>query len=460
MSYSNYIKQRTESVKNCLEELGCQPIIFAGAGLSRRYVNGPSWIELLEAIAKKNPQVKDNIAFLFQKYGSLLEVGEQLIPDFHSWAWAEGKENFDESLFLPSVEPSEFIKFFVSQYIRGLTPEDVPKQVSATLKKELDQLQGIRPHSIITTNYDTLCEAIFPEYTRIVGQKIIRAPGISVGEIFKIHGCVTDYKEIVLTTSDYNSWTSKKKYLSAKLLTYFLEHPVLIVGYGAQDPNVLAILRDIDEILACPGSLVANIFYLIYDDKLTDASNPPSDMLLDLGNGSSMRVNAVHAKDFSWVYKAFEANSSLENVNPKLLRALMARTYDLVRHDIPRMGVQVDFATLEQAVASDGSLPKLLGITGLNDPDMFNATYPYTLTAVAKKLGYNTWHHADQLNDRIVHDKKVNVKTSDNQYHIKVKAGDKSNFNKYSEAFVDLLRKVQKSLPYEVNLKKKTKKTT
>ena len=458
MPYPDYIKQRTEAVKNCLSELGCQPIIFAGAGLSRRYVNGPSWIELLEAIAEQNPKVTDSIAFLFQKYGNLLEVGEQLIPHFHAWAWAEGKQYFDASLFSPSTQPAEFIKFFVAKYIAELTPSEITKISLAPLRREIEQLQAIRPHSIITTNYDTLCEAIFPDYTRIVGQKIIRAPGISVGEIFKIHGCVTDYKELVLTTSDYSSWTNKKKYLSAKLLTYFLEHPVLIVGYGAQDPNVLAILRDIDEILACPGNLVSNIFYLIYDEKLTETSNPSSDMLLDLGNGNSMRINAIYAKDLSWVYKAFEANSSLEHVNPKLLRALMARTYDLVRHDIPRMGMQVDFATLEQAVASNGSLPKLLGITGLNDPDMFNATYPYTLTAVAKKLGHNTWHYADQLHDRIVNEKKINIKQSDNQYHIKVKAGDKTTFNKYSEAFVDLLRKVQNSEPYEVKPKKKIKK--
>ncbi|MFA7239869.1 MAG: SIR2 family protein [Sulfuricellaceae bacterium] len=458
MPYPEYIKQRTESVRNCLAELGCQPIIFAGAGLSRRYINGPSWIELLEAITKLNPQVKDSIAFLYQKYGNLLEVGEQLIPYFHAWAWAEGKDNFDSGLFSPNIHQSEFVKYFVAKYVTDMTPDDLSKSLSAALKIEIEQLRVIRPHSIITTNYDTLCETIYPDYTRIVGQKIIRASGISVGEIFKIHGCVTDYKEIVLTTSDYSSWTNKKKYLSAKLLTYFLEHPVLIVGYGAQDPNVLAILKDIDEILACPGSLVSNIFYLIFDENLSDSSLPPSDMLLDLGNGSSMRVNAIHANDFSWVYKAFEANSSMENVNPKLLRALMSRTYDLVRHDIPRMGMQVDFATLEQVVASDGSLPKLLGITGLNDPDMFNATYPYTLTAVGQKLGYNTWHGADQLNALIKKENNVDIKASDNQYHIKVKAGDKSEFNKYSEAFVELLRKVQNNLPYDVSLNKKTKK--
>ncbi|SOD21186.1 SIR2 family protein [Nitrosomonas ureae] len=456
MPYSDYRKQRIESIGNCLSELGCQPIIFAGAGLSRRYVGGPSWFELLEAVVKQNPKIIDSIAFLYQKYqGNLFEVGEQLIPSFHSWAWAEGREHFDDSLFSTLSRSEEFIKFFVAKYIKDLMPVELTKDIEVSLKREIEQLKAIRPHSIITTNYDTLCEDIFPEYTRIVGQKIIKASGISIGEIFKIHGCVTDYKEIVLTTKDYENWTNKKKYLSAKLLAYFLEHPVLIVGYKAQGPNVLAILRDIDEIIANPGSLVPNIFYLIYDQDIKENSKPSSDILLDLGNGNSMRINAIYANDFSWVFKAFEANSSLEHVNPKLLRALIARTYDLVRHDIPRMGVQVDFATLEQVAASDESLPKLLGITGLSNPTMYNAAYPYTLTAVAKKLGYDTWHYADQLHSKIVNDKEISVKQSDNQYHITVKAGDKTAFHKYSEAFVELLRKVQGGKTYEVNLREK-----
>ncbi|MEC3890234.1 hypothetical protein [Xanthomonas campestris] len=119
------------------------------------------------------------------------------------------------------------------------------------------------------------------------------------------------------------------------------------------------------------------------------------------------------------------------------------------------MSVQVDFATLEQAAASDDSLPKLLGITGLGDPDMFNATYPYSLTAVAEKLGYNTWHSADQLHDKIVRETGINVKSTDNQYHIKVKAGTKGEFRKYSEAFVDLLRKVKSREQYQITLKTK-----
>jgi hypothetical protein len=436
----------------CISDLGCQPVIFAGAGLSKRYLGAPSWIELLDSICNLNPRIEHSLAYYRQKYGSLLDVGEELIPAFHSWAWAEGRASFDDSLFDADSSQSDFLKCFVARYLIDSLPDGFDDLPSKELLNEIELLKGIRPHSVVTTNYDTLCEKIFPDYKPIVGQKIIRSQGLSVGEIFKIHGCVSEPREIVLTRSDYESWSSRKKYLSAKLLTYFLEHPVLIIGYGAQDPNVLAILRDIDEILSSPGSLVSNIYYVIYDSQISEVSDPASDMLLDLGEGASMRVNALYASDFKWIYQAFAANASLENVNPKLLRALMSRTYNLIRHDIPRMKVQVDFATLEQAVSSDESLPKLLGITGLGDPDMFNAVYPYSLTAVAKKLGYKHWNPANQLYNQILREKGEDVKASDNQYHIKVKAGDKGEFHKYSEAFVGLLRKVRDKEDYEVIL--------
>jgi hypothetical protein len=239
-------------------------------------------------------------------------------------------------------------------------------------------------------------------------------------------------------------------------LTYFLEHSVLFIGYGAQDPNVLSILRDIDEILSSPSSLVSSIYYVIYDSKISDESvPPPSDLLLDLGEGATMRANALYASDFKWIYQAFTANASLENINPKILRALLSRTYELDRHDIPRMQAQVDFATLEQAVESNVKLPKLLGIISLSDPDMFNAYYPYTLTTVAKKLGFKNWNPANHLSKQIELDKQIDIKASDNQYHINIKSRTNNLVHKNSEAFVELLRKVQSKSSYEVVLRTK-----
>lgn len=104
----------------------------------------------------------------------------------------------------------DFLKYFVAQYLDKNMPKNLENISSKDLESEVELLKRIHPHSVITTNYDNLCELIFPDYTRIVGQKIIRAPGVSIGEIFKMHGCISDYKEIVITTSDYEKWNSRK----------------------------------------------------------------------------------------------------------------------------------------------------------------------------------------------------------------------------------------------------------
>ncbi|WP_024712815.1 hypothetical protein, partial [Xanthomonas oryzae] len=78
-------------------------------------------------------------------------------------------------------------------------------------------------------------------------------------------------------------------------------------------------------------------------------------------------------------------------------------------------------------------------------------------TKVLLKLGgTSTWHSADQLHDRIYTEKNITVKSTDNQYHIKVKAAEKGAVRKYSEAFVELLRKVKNNEDYQIILKNKS----
>ena len=51
-------------------------------------------------------------------------------------------------------------------------------------------------------------------------------------------------------------------------------------------------------------------------------------------------------------------------------------------------------------------------------------------------------------------DKGIDIKQSDNQYHITVKSGEHSTVNKYSNALVSLLEKVKNGTEYELKLKK------
>ena len=98
---------------------------------------------------------------------------------------------------------------------------------------------------------------------------------------------------------------------------------------------------------------------------------------------------------------------------------------------------------LEHAVADQDSFAKLFGIATVSDPSTVAANYPYTLSAVAKKMGYNYWYKAQVLIDQVKQEKNFDMKTSDNQYHIATKYG-KSILHKYSEDAVVLLKKVRK----------------
>jgi len=454
-AYQDYIENRSALAKASLMDLGCQPVLFVGSGISSRYGGGPSWRDLLAQAISENPLIEDELPYLLQQNETLPRVGSALVDPYHRFAWGVGREDFPSSLFSEDVGKDCYLKHRIAEIVSNRVP-GVIGEISPQLAREIASLQKIRPNSIITTNYDILIEEVFPEYTPIIGQRIIRAPSMMIGEIFKIHGCVTEPADLVLTESDYLDWAEKKKYLSAKLLAFFLEHPVLIIGYAAHDENVIAVLRDIDEILSSEGELVENIFYVVHDSKINENSKPPSEAVLDLRNGKSMRVNCIHASDFSWIYDAFAASDGVENVNPKILRALMARTYDLVRHDIPKMTIEVNYQTLEQAASGDDTLPKLLGITSLSDPDTFNATYPHITTDVGKRLGYSSWHGARKLINKIKADSGIDLCSSDNQFHIAVKSGTSSAVHKYSEAAVALLRKVQNNESYDATLKKKS----
>ncbi len=83
----------------------------------------------------------------------------------------------------------------------------------------------------IITNYDRMCETLFSEFAIYVGESdLLFSDQAYSQEIYKIHGSVTRPGSIVLTSADYAEFVQKRKYLSAKLLTLFVEYPVIFLG--------------------------------------------------------------------------------------------------------------------------------------------------------------------------------------------------------------------------------------
>lgn len=435
-------------IRDLLLEFECQPILFVGSGLSQRYFGAPTWTDLLRRVFSAIPDLKESFEYIAQKHnGQMIDVGTYLSDIVFEWAWSKGKPNFPEDLYRDHVHKDVFLEFFICRIISEITIN--PDDIAGKLKDEINALGEIRPHAIITTNYDTFLETVFDGYEPITGQTILKYNTNSFGEIFHIHGDVTDPKSIVVTKNDYDDWSKKKKYVSAKLLTYFAEHPIFIFGYGLGDPNIKSILCDIGEIVADKDGLIPNVCQIIWHGD-TLPKSPPEQAVISV-DGREFRIMAVHTNDLEWVFRALRSRSALTSINPKLVRALAARTMRLIRHDIPSGNVKVDYDVLERVAADTSELPKLLGITSVENP---NQNFPFTLTQVAQRLGFNNWQEANKLLNKMKEEKGIDIRSSDNRYHCKIKTGNKNSSitRKWSHEAIDLLRRVAAAQPYEVVL--------
>jgi hypothetical protein len=443
-------------VETCISEMGCQPILFVGSGLSKRYFSGPSWDELLAILAAECPLIDKDYAYYKQTLKDPALIGQEFAAKYQEWAWGTGKDQFPPEMFNAEVDGQAYIKFYVARLLSTLTPKSVGEVEKQPLQAEIAALQSIRPHALITTNYDQFLNIVFPEYQPVIGQNIIQGAQILTGELFKIHGCVSDSASLVLTKEDYEHFSRKKKYLSAKLLTYFSEHPLLFIGYSASDVNIRAILSDIDECLpqrGTVGSVIPNIYLLEWRHDMPGSYSPVREKIIDIGEGRSVRIKAIEATDFSWVFAAFAANQPLNAVSPKILRALLSRSYDLVRYDIPRKTVEADFQMLEGAVQSDESFAKLFGITTIHSGTGTNAGHPYLLTDIAVRVTGNEkayWSIAQGYVEQVSSELKVNIKASDNRYHSKVKTGRNSFAHKYSNELLEIVIRMSKGEPYKI----------
>lgn len=322
-------------------------------------------------------------------------------------------------------------------------------EASTDFSEEFTALRAIRPHAVITTNYDNMLEAIFAGYESIIGKQVLRYNLNAYGEVYHIHGSVDHPETIIINSDDYKRWDRESKYFAAKLLTYFAEHPVIIFGYSLTDPNVRTILQDIGAIVADDTGLIGNVLQVVYEDQLDEVA-VHTEIAIPI-EGNQYRIRAIQTGSLLSVFKALTARHELKDVNPALVRALAARVMKLTRSDIPSGMIEVDYHTLEGVLDSDDALPSLLGITQADD---VNKSHPYTLSAVAEKLGYKSWNGAHRLMQRIKDDKNVDIKASDNPYHCAIKVGqkDSSISRKYSDSAVKLLEKVRDGEKYKLNL--------
>ena len=256
------------------------PILFIGAGISKRYLlNYPSWSELLEkSFSKFEPDF-----FQYQKH--IDECKRNKYSEFKTNAYMGtiierefNKAFFDRkiSLNIGNRKNPNWVKrrispykMFLSDYFKHQKLNNSPKLI-----EELGKLKELKNKisAVITTNYDNFLEKeVFPnDFQVFVRQhELFSADSYNIAEIYKIHGSVSDAESIIITEEDYNQFKQSRKLIIAKMLTLFSESPIIFLGYSFTDEDVREIIEDF---LGClTDEQVANIrkhfIFVSYKEK-------------------------------------------------------------------------------------------------------------------------------------------------------------------------------------------------
>lgn len=225
------------------------PIIFAGAGLTKRYFSdAPSWPDLIKNVWT---ETLDENSY-FDRY---FELKEELKDQFQILTtMAEELEASYNRLFvkrvieLPNLTVNEYYETNQSPFktrIANVFSSLTPRKGKDKELKLLGELLS-KARFIVTTNYDPLIESLLKDKVQVnVGSNGLFNPSEEYGELYKIHGSVSDPDSIVITKSDYNRASKTNILVNAKILTKLTEAPILFIGYSLTDDNIRSLLSDL-----------------------------------------------------------------------------------------------------------------------------------------------------------------------------------------------------------------------
>jgi hypothetical protein len=311
--------------KSHLNKFHTSPFLFVGSGLSRRYLKLPTWHQLLEEFSKTL-----GLKYEFGYYVSLVEnnlpkLATVLAEEFHEIWWTADafKDNRDKFKDIASINKHQPFKIELSIFIQN------NGKLDTELQQEIELLKLAVIDGIITTNWDTFLSEILPDFEVFVGQnQLMFSDHASIGDIFKIHGCITKPESIIVTEEDYEHYHKKNQYLAAKLFTIFAEHPVIFLGYSISDKNIIEILSNIVHCVD-KGDLDKLRDRLILVEWSFESEIPTIEDNQIVINHLPLPIKLIKAKNFNNVY---EVLANLKQRLPiKILRKCKNAVYELVK---------------------------------------------------------------------------------------------------------------------------------
>lgn len=460
-NYDNYLQSSLSHLTHYLNEMKSRPILFIGSGFSRRYINSPSWYELLERLINENPEISLPIEYFIQEHDrDYAKIASQLVDYYRDYAWKNRAqvELFPPALFT-STSKSIFLKYKISTILKDITQNFNP--ITNRWREEIELFRKLTPHAIVTTNYDSILENLFPKYVAITGQQIFNEKkSTNIGRILKIHGSVDEIEGIVIEKKDYELFFKKQIYLIAKIFTYFMEHPIIFIGYSLNDENIKSILYNVKQIINPDAEpMIPNMWFIDWSsESLNPNLTPMREKSVAIGNGESVRLNYIILHTYDDLYRALYQDS----IDMEILKNIEETVYNVVKSD-SITNLEVDIASLRYLTDRESFLntftapakeavegKQFLTFAEITDPNQLASQFPLTPTQLCERVYDGTqsfWYHVYKLIDKVCVQIGINLRGSNNNYYVSM-----NGVSRFSIEMVDLLKKVKDNEPYTVNI--------
>ena len=324
------------TIQDVVSQFNTTPFIFAGSGITRRYYNLPDWAGLLSIFA--NRISKDPFA-----YRSYENQAQYSVPPE------------DKMPMIATLIEKEFNEAWFAD--KSGVRSNAPSVMAAVT-------DGISPFKAEICAYISSSTTIDPAYDdegykSFVGQdELVFSQLQGIAEIYKIHGSVDKADSIIINHEDYHSFNEKGKYLAAKLMTIFMEYPIVFIGYSITDSDIRYILDDMVKCLPADRmSLLQKRFVFVeYDKNMVGASVSAHSMVFD---HKSIEMTKVTLSDFGILYEALSKKTAAFPV--KVLRRFKDDLYNFILTNEPTETMQV--APLEDERIDENTLAITIGLS-------------------------------------------------------------------------------------------------
>ncbi|EPV5046919.1 SIR2 family protein [Cronobacter malonaticus] len=285
------------------------PVLFIGTGFSLRYLqNSFSWDDLLMKVAVDltgNPEVYYDLkAESIEGDEYRYDILATKLEDAFNIALASdryGKFADINDVFYENMKAGKKLSRF-KIYLTSILKE---LKIKDSMKDEIESLIKTRKNigSVITTNYDQLIEHFF-DFIPLIGNNILLSN--PYGSVYKIHGCVSDPNNIIITQSDYDNFNSKYELIRAQLLSIFIHNPIIFLGYSISDKNIKYLLQTIFSYVDLNTDLAKRIKdnFLLVEYEKDNQSTFISEHDINIEGLSIIRINKIKTDNYKAVYDA------------------------------------------------------------------------------------------------------------------------------------------------------------